>query len=80
MHPIRRKSFASQCLGLSYFILMMREYEINSAHMDIYLFTVSPQITRTTLDMPPWSSFESFWSFFCIKMSLPKIFPIRNIV
>lgn len=80
MHPVSRKCFSCDRFSLSYFILMMREYEINSSHMDIDLFTMSPEITGTTFYVPPWTSFESTWTIFGFKMSFPEIFSISGIV
>lgn len=59
---------------------MMWKDEIYTAHVDIDLFSVSPEITSTTLYMPSWSSFECFCSIFCLKLCLPKIFTISAIV
>ncbi len=60
VHPIIAKCFSCDSFRLSDFILMMRENEITPTHMNIYLFTMTPHITSTTLDMPPWSSFEDY--------------------
>jgi hypothetical protein len=58
----------------------MRKYEIAATHMNIDLFTMPPEITGTTLYMPSWSSFESFWSIFRFKMCFPEILAIGFII
>jgi len=59
---------------------MMREDEIHSSHMNIYLFTVSPEITGATFYMPSWASLEGFDTFFCFKFCLPEVFTIRGVI
>lgn len=63
MEPIVGEFFASICLRLSHFVLMMGEYEIAASHMDIDLCTEELHITCATLDMPSWTTleFDGFW-------------------
>lgn len=58
----------------------MREDEIHASHMDIDLLTKSPQITGTTLDMPPRSSFQRFFAFTCLETGFPEILSISGII
>jgi len=80
VHPIGGKCFTSYSFCLSYFILMMRKYEIDSSHMNIDLFTMPPEITSATFYMPTWSPFESFWSIFGLEICFPEIFSISRII
>ena len=80
MHPVVGKCFSCDGFCLSYFILMVGKDEIYSTHVYIDLFSVSPEVTGATLYMPTWSAFECFCSFFCFKMSFPKVLAIVGIV
>lgn len=80
MHPVGRKCFPCQRFCLCYFILMMGEYEIDSPHMDIYLFTMSPEITGAAFDVPAWPPFQFFCSILGLKLGFPEIFTISIVV
>lgn len=80
MHPIGTKCFSGDSFCLSDFILVMWEDEITSTHMNIYLFTMPPHITSTTLNMPSWSSFQCLFSFSSLKGCFPEICTISWII
>jgi hypothetical protein len=58
MEPIFRELFSCESLSLGYLVLMMREHEVDSSHVDVDLISEKMPITCTTLDMPAWSSVD----------------------
>jgi hypothetical protein len=80
MHPIFGEWFTSICLSLCNLVLMMRENEITSTHMDIDLWPEEFHITSGTLDMPTWSSLEYFFLSVYCDLYLPRVLSIRFLI
>ena len=58
MHPVIHELLAVRAFRLSYLILMVREYVVDSA--SVYVERLPQILTahRGTLDMPTWSAFS----------------------